>query len=315
MERKSESVKNEGVYVSLSELLKFGYMPKNFNIRPNAAVLSKLSGRHISGMRGRGLDFSEMKQYVQGDDTRNIDWKATRRTGKPYIRVYNEEKDRNVWLVISQMNSMFFGSKERMKSVSAAHTAALMAFKALEMGDRVGAVVYNNEDVKFFKASSSKNNVVQIMTEIERQNNLLTATNSNNSKGKLSEALKILSSLAKHDDLVLLIGDGRAMDEASAKYITRMNAHNDIIAVLVFDPMEEEIIKSSSLFFSDGVETVDIDSADKGFQLKYKEQREASRLKFQHLSRKNALPILSISTAFPVLDQLYAQLSMKRGRK
>ena len=305
---------DEGVYVTLSELLKFGYMPKNFNIRPSGAVLSKLSGRHQSGMRGRGMDFSEMKQYVQGDDTRNIDWKATRRTGKPYVRIYNEERDRNVWLVISQMNSMFFGSKERMKSVSAAHTAALFAFKALETGDRVGAVVYNNEEVKFFKASSSKNNVVQIMTEIERQNHLLKADNTNNTKGKLSESLKILSSLAKHDDLVVLIGDARAMDEESAKHITRINAHNDVIGVIVFDPMEEEIVPSSSLFLTDGSETVDLDSTDKQFIQKYKERLVQRKKSFVDLSRKNALPVLSISTERPVLDQLYEQLSMNRRR-
>ncbi len=305
---------NEGVYVTLSELLKLGYMPKNFNIRPNGAVLTKLSGRHQSGMRGRGMDFSEMKQYVQGDDIRNMDWKATRRTGKPYIRVYNEERDRNVWLVISQMNSMFFGSTERMKSVSAAHTAALMAFKALEMGDRVGAVVYNNEEVKFFKASSSKNNVVQIMTEIERQNHLLNAANGDNDKGNLSKALKILSSLAKHDDLVVLIGDGRAMDEETTKHITRINAHNDVIGVLVYDPMEEEIVKSSSLFFTDGVETVDVDSSDKRFIERYRERLQLRKENFRHMSRKNALPVLSISTQYPVLDQLYEQLSMSRGR-
>jgi uncharacterized protein (DUF58 family) len=307
--------KNEGVYVTLSELLKFGYMPKNFNIRPSAAVLTKLSGRHQSGMRGRGMDFSEMKQYVQGDDARNMDWKATRRTGKPYIRVYNEERDRNVWLVISQMNSMFFGSKERMKSVSAAHTAALMAFKALETGDRVGAVVYNNDEVKFFKASSSKNNVVQIMTEIQRQNQLLKATNGNNRKVNLGQALKTLSALAKHDDLVVLIGDGRALDEESAKQITRINAHNDVIAVLVTDPMEEEIVKSSSLFFTDGEATVDVDSSARSFREKYKKRREDIRDKLGHLSRKNALPIVSISTELPVLDQLYEQLSGNRGRR
>jgi len=305
---------NEGIYVTLSELLKFGYMPKNFNIRPNGAVLSKLSGRHRSGMRGRGMDFSEMKQYVQGDDARNMDWKATRRTGKPYIRVYNEERDRNVWLVISQMNSMFFGSKKRMKSVSAAHTAALMAFKALETGDRVGAVVYNNDEVKFFKASSSKNNIVQIMTEIERQNQLLKATNNNNRKVNLGQALKTLSSLAKHDDLVVLIGDGRALDEESAKHITRINAHNDVIAVMIYDPMEEEIVKSSSLFFTDGEATVDVDSSTKKFREKYKARREEKRDKIRHLSRKNALPVVSISTEFPVLEQLYEQLSMKRRR-
>jgi len=305
---------NEGVYVTLSELLKFGYMPKNFSIRPSAAVLSKLSGRHLSGVRGRGMDFSEMKQYVQGDDTRNIDWKATRRTGKPYVRIYNEERDRNVWLVISQMNSMFFGSKERMKSVSAAHTAALFAFKALETGDRVGAVVYNNEEVKFFKASSSKHTVVQIMTEIGRQNHLLKADNTNNTKGNLSKSLKILSSLVKHDDLVVLIGDARAMDEESARHITRINAHNDVIGVIVFDPMEEEIVPSSSLFLTDGKETVDLDSTDKQFIQKYKARLAKRNEEFVHLSRKNALPVLSVSTERPVLDQLYEQLSLNRRR-
>ena len=279
-------MEDKGVYVSLSELLKFGYMPKNFNIRPNAAVLSKLSGRHQSGMRGRGMDFSEMKQYVQGDDTRNIDWKATRRTGKPYIRVYNEERDRNVWLVVSQMNSMFFGSQIRMKSVSAAHTAALMAFKALEMGDRVGAVVYNNDEVKFFKATSSKNNVVQIMTEIQRQNHLLNAANSDNTKGNLASSLKILTTLAKHDDLVVLIGDGRALDEETAKHITRINMHNDVIGVLVYDPMEEEIVKSPSLFFTDGVDTVDVDSSDKGFIQRYAQRLSGRKENFRALSQK-----------------------------
>ena len=305
---------DEGIYVTLSELLKFGYMPKNFNIRPNAAVLSKLSGRHLSGVRGRGMDFSEMKQYVQGDDTRNMDWKATRRTGKPYIRVYNEERDRNVWLVISQMNSMFFGSTERMKSVSAAHTAALMGFKALEMGDRVGAVVYNNEDVKFFKATSSKNNIVQIMTEIERQNHLLNAENSDNTKGNLAKSLKILRSLAKHDDLVVVIGDGRALDEETAKHITRINVHNDVIGVLVYDPMEEELLKSNSLFLTDGIDKVDVDSTNKQFIERYAERLSGRKEAFKKLSRKNALPVLSISTQYPVLEQLYEQLSLNIGR-
>ena len=306
--------KDEGVYVTLSELLRFGYMPTNFTLRPTGAVLSKLSGRHRSGVRGRGMDFSEMKQYVQGDDTRNIDWKATRRTGKPYVRVYNEERDRNVWLVISQMNSMFFGSKARMKSVSAAHTAALMAFKALEMGDRVGAVVYNNDEVKFFKAASGKKGVVEIMSEIERQNRLLNAANSDNRKGNLSRSLKILSSLAKHDDLVILIGDGRALDDETSRHITRINTHNDVLAVMVYDPMEEEIVPSSSLFLTDGESTVDLDSRDRTFIQRYRERLTGKREAYRNLSHKNALPVLSVSTHRPAADQLYEQLSGGRVR-
>ncbi|BAF73323.1 DUF58 domain-containing protein [Sulfurovum sp. NBC37-1] len=303
-----------GIYVSLSELLRFGYMPMPFNIRPTAPVASQLSGRNRSAMRGRGMDFSELKHYVQGDDTRNMDWKATRRTGKPYIRVYNEERDRNVWLLVSQMNSMFFGSTERMKSVSAAHTAALAAFKTLQAGDRVGAVVYNNDEVKFFKATASKKGVVQILTEVERQNRLLKATNVNNSPKTLNEALKIVSSLAKHDDLVLMIGDGRALDAETRRHVTRISAHNDVMAVLVYDPMEEQIVESPSLFFSDGVETVDVDSTSGSFKKKFDQRLELRKEQMQHLSRKNAIPVLSISTAEPVADQLYRQLNMQGAR-
>ena len=303
----------EYVYVTLKELLKFGYMPKKFDIRPTRAILSQLSGRHTSSMRGRGMDFSELKQYVQGDNSRDMDWKATRRTGKPYIRIYNEEKDRNLWVVISQMNSMFFGSKRYMKSVSAAHVAALMAFKALEMGDRVGAVVYNNEELKFFKASSSKKNLVQILSEIQRQNNLLDARNSNHNKGKPKEALKKLSSLVKHDDLVVLIGDARAMDKESAKSITRINAHNDIIGVLVYDPMEEEMAESSSLLFSDGEKMVDVDGRDREFRGRFSARLDERKERYRELSIKNGLPLLQISTEYPVIDQLYEQLNLHKG--
>ena len=153
------------------------------------------------------------------------------------------------------------------------------------------------------------------MTEIERQNTLLKASNDNNLKMNLGEALKTLSALAKHDDLVVLIGDGRAMGEESAKQITRINAHNDVIAVLISDPMEEEIVKSSSLFFTDGVDTVDVDSSTHSFREKYKARRDVMRDKMGQLSRKNALPVVVISTESPVLDQLYAQLNVPRGRR
>ncbi|MGB5507063.1 MAG: hypothetical protein WBM70_10305, partial [Sulfurovum sp.] len=95
----------------------------------------------------------------------------------------------------------------------------------------------------------------------------------------------------------------------------RINTHNDVIGVLVYDPMEEEIVKSNSLFFTDGVDTVDVDSSDKQFIQKYAERLSGREERFKHLSRKNGLPILSISTEYPVLDQLYEQLSIGRGKR
>ncbi len=239
---------DEGVYVTLDELMRFSYLAKGFSFLPSQPVHSILSGRHGSKVRGRGMDFSEMKQYVQGDDPRSMDWKATRRTGKAYIRVFNEERDRNVWLLISQRNSMFFGTKQRMKSVAAAHLSALASFKVLDSGDRVGAVVYNDEKMTFFKASRSKQGVMQMLSEVVKQNQALKASNTLNDNRQLNEALKIISAKAKHDDLIILIGDGTGVDEESTKYMTNLSIHNDVLATLIYDPMEKALPQASSLF-------------------------------------------------------------------
>jgi uncharacterized protein (DUF58 family) len=297
-----------GVYVTLDELLKFAYSAKGFSFLPSQPVRSILSGRHSSKVRGRGMDFNEMKQYVQGDDTHNIDWKATRRTGKSYIRVYNEERDRNVWLVISQRNSMFFGSKMMMKSVAAAHLAAVSAFRVLESGDRVGAVIYNDEELKFFKASRSKQGLMQIFAELVRQNRLLKSSNIANNGEQLAEALKVISATAKHDDLIILIGDGRALDKNTTHYITLLNTHNDVIAALVYDPMEKMIPPSGSLFLSDGLEVTDVDSSSKNFQEAYVKNIEKRAENLINLSKKNTIPLLKIATDRPVLDQIQEQL-------
>jgi len=312
-----KSKDENGIYVTLNELLKFAYVAKGFSFLPSQPVHSILSGRHGSKVRGRGMDFSEMKQYVQGDDTRSMDWKATRRTGKPYIRVFNEERDRNVWLVVSQRNSMFFGTKVMMKSVSAAHLTALSAFRVLDSGDRVGAVIYNDETLKFFKAERSKQSVIHILSEVVQQNQALHASNTSNAKDKLNEALKIVSATAKHDDLVILIGDGRAMDEESIRYITSLSAHNDVIAALIYDPMEQVLHPSSSLFLSDGSSSVDVNSSSKIFQKRFSKNQNDRAEKVMHLSKKHTIPLFSISTERSVLKQVQEQLgaavSKKRG--
>lgn len=308
MQINAQANENEGVYVTLDELMRFSYLAKGFSFLPSQPVHSILSGRHASKVRGRGMDFSEMKQYVQGDDPRSMDWKATRRTGKAYIRVFNEERDRNVWLLISQRNSMFFGTKKMMKSVAAAHLSALTAFKVLDTGDRVGAVVYNDEKLTFFKAQRSKQGVMQILSEVVRQNQALKASNTKDDNSQLNEALKVISASAKHDDLIILIGDGTAVNEESIKYVSNLAAHNDVLTTLIYDPMEKELPSSSSLFLSDGKSAVDVDSANKGFQERFKNSLAERAAKLKHLSMQHAIPLLSISTERPVLDQVLEQL-------
>ena len=109
-----------GVYVELDQLVRLQYRASGFSFLPRQPVHSLLAGRRGSRLRGRGLDFEEIRGYLPGDDIRTMDWRVTARTRKPHVRVYTEERDRPVLLVVDQRLGMFFGSRRAMKSVVAA---------------------------------------------------------------------------------------------------------------------------------------------------------------------------------------------------
>ena len=130
------------VFTSLAELLRMEHVAHSFSLKAKKQKVNTiLGGKHASKLRGRGLDFEEVRNYVKGDDIRNIDWKVTARTQKTHTRVFTEEKERPVLIVVDQSKSMLFGSQKRTKAVVAAELAAMLAFRVLKEGDRVGGVV------------------------------------------------------------------------------------------------------------------------------------------------------------------------------
>ena len=147
-DRRRPEQSEEGVYVTLDELTRLQFLARDFSFLPRQPVHSLLSGRHASRVRGRGLDFEELRGYVPGDDPRTIDWKVTARAGAAHVRVYTEERDRPALVIVDQRISMFFGSRSRMKSVVAAEAAAIAAWRVLSQGDRVGALVYDDADLR-----------------------------------------------------------------------------------------------------------------------------------------------------------------------
>jgi len=139
--KKAAADKPAGVYTNLDDLIRIQFKARNFSFLPQQPVSSILSGRYASRLRGRGLNFEEIRRYLPGDDIRTMDWKVTARTRIPHVRVYTEEKDRAVVLIVDQRVNMFFGTRDKVKSVTAAELAALGAWRAVDVGDRVGAVV------------------------------------------------------------------------------------------------------------------------------------------------------------------------------
>src|SRR5277367_4369344 len=152
-----------GAYAELDSLVALQYKTGGFTLKHNQPVHSLLFGRRASHVRGRGLDFEELRSYVSGDDVRSIDWRVTARMQKPYVRVYSEERDRPTMLVVDQRINMFFGSRVSMKSVVAAEVSALAAWRVFQQGDRIGAVVFNDDRTEKVRAHRSHATILRIL--------------------------------------------------------------------------------------------------------------------------------------------------------
>jgi uncharacterized protein (DUF58 family) len=300
---------NDGVYVQLDELAKLQHKASGFSFLPKQPIHSVLSGRHTSKLRGRGLNFEELRNYLPGDDTRHIDWKVTARTRTPYVRVYTEEKDRTVWLLVDQRVSMFFGSAKRMKSVVAAEVAALSAWRVLSVGDRVGALVFNDSDISVIPPHRSRERVMQILKQVVDKNQDLRADSDlKPDPGKLNQALKQVSLMARHDCLVCLITDGDGLNSETRKHITRLAEHNDVLTAFIYDPLEKDMPAAGRLRFAGDEGQLEADTSNRKLRRSFQNEF-AQRLEgMQAASRRFSIPLLPLNTASPVSEQIRAVL-------
>jgi uncharacterized protein (DUF58 family) len=305
-----------GVYVQLDELVRLQHKASGFSFLPRQPVHSILSGRHASKLRGRGLNFEELRDYLPGDDTRNIDWKVTARTRTPYVRVYTEEKDRSVWLIIDQRVSMFFGSQRRMKSVVAAEVAAISAWRVLSVGDRVGALVISDSGISVVPPHRSRERVMQILKQVVKNNHALNASQDlKPDPGKLNEALKQVSILARHDCLVCLITDGEGLDAESKKHITRISEHNDVLTAFIYDPLEKDLPAAGRLRFADSEGQLEADTSNRKLRLGFQNEFEQRLELIKTASRRFSIPVLPLQTSTPVPEQLREAFGVHMGAR
>ena len=298
-----------GVYADRDELMRLRYKASGFSFLPRQPIHSVLSGRHASRLRGMGLNFEELRGYLRGDDPRHIDWKVTARTGKPHVRVYTEEKDRTVWLLVDQRISMFFGSRRRMKSVVAAEAAAVAAWRVLSQGDRVGALVFDDREIRVIEPLRSEQRVAQILDCVIDKNHALNARSGIvPNPGMLNQALRRACELIRHDSLVSVVSDGAGINSETRRYVTRLTAHNDVLFAFIYDPLEQTLPDAGRLTFTDGQTQVELDTAQHKLREAYRADFERRVQRMSETSRQHSIPLLAVHTAAPVLDQVRSQL-------
>lgn len=302
-------------FVTLDELLRLKHRARGFSFLPRQPVHSLLAGRHASRLRGRGLNFEELRHYFEGDDTRTIDWLATARLGSPHVRVYSEERDRPVLLLADQRSTMFFGSQRAMKSVAAAEAAALAAWRVTSLGDRVGAVVFGNDGSVAVKPRARDFGAVRVLSEVARQNaGLARAPKQASAPGGLNEALEAAVRMATHDWLVCLISDAAGADDETTRLVTRLTAHNDVLAIFVHDPLEEDLPDIGVATFASGDAQIEVDASSASLRQSFASERVGWRTRLAQLSRDRAIPVLPISAERDVGDQLRELIGRRRAQ-
>lgn len=305
------------IHVSLAHLRGLKGAARGLSFLPHQPSASVLNGRHASRLRGRGLNFEEMRDYLPGDDIRSIDWKATARTGSPHVRVFTEERDRPALLVVDQRMSMFFGSRLNMKSVTAAEAAAIAAFRILDAGDRVGGIVFDDEGQIEFKPGRSRMNVHVLLKSVATMNSGLYADKAvTPMPGGLNRVLGGVARIAHHDHLVILFSDFDGIDETTHRRLSGIAAHNDLVLMLVYDPLALQTAADRRVVVGDHKLQAEVDLTSKRTRdalAAYSSRRLQKIVNWQQDINLSVLPLNAGEETLPQIRRLLGRMVSRRS--
>ncbi|WP_232830555.1 DUF58 domain-containing protein [Oceanicella sp. SM1341] len=301
--------------VDLAHLRGLEQQARRISFLPRQPSGSILNGRHASRLRGRGLNFEELRHYLPADDVRSIDWKVTARTGTPHVRVYTEERDRPTLIVVDQRMSMFFGSVLNMKSVTAAECAALAAFRIFAQGDRLGGVVFGDEALAEIRPARSRRALTGLLTAIAQANALLRADAPAAEPMPLNRVLASVSRIARRDHLVLVFSDFDAVDTTTERLVSGLARHNDVVLGLVSDPLAGNLPEGLRLVVSDGELQAEVNTADRATHRRLRDMAQGRLAAVLDWQRRFGVPVLPLSAGEDSVTQMRRLMGLAgRGR-
>ena len=302
---------SKGAVISLQQLLIQRHAAKIVEYVPYTRSIAGISGLHTSKMRGRGIDFEEFRPYQQGDDIRTIDWRVTARTGKPFTKVFREERERPVIIALDQSSSMFFGSQVAFKSVIAAQAAAIFCWMAIDNGDRVGGLVYAESGHSLVRPKRSRRSALHLLNQIHIYNNRLkdlanrqaAPTLPANQRG-LSGALGQIRRITKPGSTLYILSDFTTLDDTSMQYLYQLSRHNNVVCCFIYDALEENLPVPGFYSITDGQRKGTLNSysqtARRAYQQNFQERMSALQAELIKLQ----IPFLKLRTNQSVVEQI-----------
>ena len=309
MSKLLEDMNPRGAYTSLGDLLRCRFAAKDLKLFAHRPARSLLAGSERTHFRGRGMDFEEVRLYQAGDDIRTIDWRVTARTQVPHTKIFREERERPVFMVVDQRSSLFFGSQTCFKSVLGAHIAALLAWAALANGDRLGGLVFGDNQQRDIRPRRSKHAVLDLLHQLQDFNHKLTAPVAATFEGdsnniSLNQILTDTRRIAKPGCALFILSDFADADENTERQLFELARHTDVTLIHLYDPLEQQLISNSPLTVSNGRERLSLPSNTKAFQQVYTQAFDARLEKLTQTAKRLGIGLLSYSTQ----DDVYKKL-------
>jgi len=282
---------------------------RQIEIRTNRMVNDVLAGEYQSVFKGRGMEFSEVREYQRGDDIRTIDWNVTARTGEPHVKKFIEERELTVMLLVDASSSGEFGTATQMKGEVAVEICALLAFSAIKNNDRVGLIIFTDNIEKYIPPKKGKKHVLRVIRE-------LLFFEPKKKKTDISAVLEFLGRIQKRRSVVFLVSD--FLSAGFEKDLQIANRKHDVIAITITDPRELRLPKIGFIEFQDAEtgEEILIDTYSQAVREIFSQFAVERKDERFHFFRSISMDSIDIITDRPYVDPLvrFFRLRAKRFR-
>ncbi len=264
---------------------------RQIEIRTKNIVNDFFGGDYHSNFKGRGMTFSEVREYVPGDDVRSIDWNVTARTGKPHIKIFEEERELSVLILIDVSSSGVFGSKKDLKIDLGVEIAAMLSFSAIKNNDKVGLALFSDKVEKYIPPKKGKKHVLRLITDIVNHD-----FEKSNKRTSIKNAIDFANKISKRKSVIFLISD--FIDDNFWNELKFLNFKHDLIGLQIYDSYERNFpnIGLINIHDSETGKTTWIDTSSKKNRVKFEKYSDEKLSKFSKKCKNIGFDLLQINT-------------------
>ena len=264
---------------------------RQIEIRTKNVVNDFFGGDYHSNFKGRGMTFSEVREYVPGDDVRSIDWNVTARTGKPHIKIFEEERELSVLILIDVSSSGVFGSKKDLKIDLGVEIAAMLSFSAIKNNDKVGLALFSDKIEKYIPPKKGKKHVLRLITDIVNHD-----FENSNKRTSIKTAIDFANKISKRKSVIFLISD--FIDDNFWNELKFLNFKHDVVGLQIYDSYERNFpnVGLINIHDSETGENTWIDTTSKKNRDKFQKYSIEKLDKFSKKCKNIGFDLLQINT-------------------